>query len=123
MLAITGTDGAFFNAIDGSNRYGPLFMGTGEVRFLVATGVETVAVPDISQFHIYRVETEGNSAAFNFYVDGELLLSGIAEPITWNGFDPVHPDAVGGLGADNVIESRPVEVANNQDVGGSTAQK
>lgn len=88
VLAIEGTDGAFFEVFDGANGYGPLFMATGEARFFVASGVETVVLPDITQFHIYRVESEANSAAFNFYVDGELVFSGIAQSITvLNGFD------------------------------------
>ena len=72
ILEIEGVDGAFFEAFDGANRYGPLFDETGLVFFDAQRRGPSVDLSslDLSVFHTFRVESAGSTSAFTFLVDG-----------------------------------------------------
>lgn len=86
ILGIGGLGGAFFQLFDGANRFS-VFFDAGEVNVLGTTGWNAISL-DISEFHTYRLESLGNSAAYDFYIDGSLVLSATASANTsLNGFN------------------------------------
>lgn len=86
VLGIGGLGGAFFQLFDGANRFS-VFFDAGEVNVLGTTGWNAISL-DISEFHTYRLESLGNSAAYDFYIDGALALSATASVNTsLNGFN------------------------------------
>ena len=99
VLGIDGQGGAFFQLFDGANRFSVLF-DAGEVNVLGTTGWNAIAL-DISEFHTYRLESLGNSAAYDFYIDGVLALSATAITYTsLNGFNFGDGITDPGFGAD-----------------------
>jgi hypothetical protein len=101
ILDIQGTDGVFFEAFDGLNRYGPLFEETGLVFFDAGNRGPSVDLTDLdlSAFHTYRVESPGGSSSFTFSVDGQIVFTGVAAASRFNGFEWGDGLSTGGNGA------------------------
>ena len=97
---INGLGGAFFQAFDGTHRYS-VFFSPGAVQALDASsGFEAFAI-DLSQFHTYRLESQGGTNAFDFYIDDALTFSGFAAATTGlNGFNFGDGITEPGAGAD-----------------------
>ncbi len=102
ILDIQGSDGVFFEAFDGANRYGPLFEETGLVFFDAGNRGPSIDLSDLDLniFHTYRVESPGNSTSFTFSEDGQIVFTGVATASTFNGFEWGDGLSTGGNGAD-----------------------
>ena len=76
IQTIDGLGGAFFQALDGAHRYS-VFYAPNAVNVLSTSGFQTFSI-DLSEFHTYRIQSEGGTNAFEFYVDDVLTYSGFA---------------------------------------------
>ena len=99
ILGIDGLGGAFFQSLDGVHRYS-VFFSTAGVEVLGTSGFDVFAV-DTSVFHTYRIESQGGTNAFDFYIDGIHMLNGLAAASTsLNGFNFGDGVTAPGRGAD-----------------------
>jgi len=110
ILNIEGFSSPFFEIFDGAHDFGLFFQSPDSVLFSpapITPGEDSVILSDeipgfnIADFHTYRIESPGNSSAFNLVVDGQLVFSGTAQPLTTlNGFEWGDGFSVPGNGSD-----------------------
>lgn len=99
ILSIDGLGGAFFQMLDGVHRYS-VFFSDNAVNVLSNSGFQSFAM-DQSQFHTYRIQSEGATNEFYFYVDGVLTYTGFAAASSGsNGFNWGDGITEPGRGAD-----------------------
>ena len=86
VLAIEGATGAYFQAFNGIHRYQVSFSSGAVSLFNSANTYVSFPILDLAAFHVYRLESPGNSSTMSLYVDNVLALTASAPGHTLNGF-------------------------------------
>ncbi len=108
ILDIEGFQSPFFSVLFGSVEYIASF-SDGEDAFFDSAPLPlnppvtaVNGLPDLGNFHTYRLESPANSAAFAFFVDGvqQFAGTGVAAAASFNGFEWGDGASAPGNGAD-----------------------
>lgn len=98
-LRVEGVYGAYCDAFDGVYRYS-FSIAAGGVHILTSSGHHLIPFTDITNFHVYRLTSPGDSSAIRFFIDSNLVYEGIAPARNLNGFAWGDGDLTLGYGAD-----------------------